>query len=134
MRNNNEEQNSNQEIFTSLNSNIEESDFQKDQNIFLSLPIQNLNYKEKYFSYRKSSIDEIRYIYFDKVILYLLEKQTEKKKDYHFLFYVFFIRDYFRTYIKNHNNQKFGKYFRKFFSWCAKSKTFNIVFNTYSSL
>ena len=68
------------------------------------------------------TLDKIQAIFFDKLILSLLEKQKMSYKDYNYLFYVFFLEYNFRKYIIDFNHTNFSKFFKKFFNSCMKSQ------------
>ena len=74
---------------------------------------------------KQSTLEEIHAIYFDKTIYSLLQKQKMSNKDYFYLFYVFFIRENYRSYVIQLGHKNFGKFFKKFFNSCVKSKILN---------
>ena len=90
--------------------------------ISLSDGVKNIihTYQEK-----QTSLEEIQAIYFDKTISSLLRKQKMSKKDYFYLFYVFFIKENYRSYVIQLGHKNFGKFFKKFFNSCVKSNILN---------
>mgnify|MGYP006873037575 CR=1 FL=1 len=83
--------------------------------------------KNRIHSYlkKKTTLEEIQAIYFDKTIYSLLQKQKMSNKDYFYLFYVFFIKENYRSYVIQLGHKNFGKFFKKFFNSCVISKILN---------
>ena len=51
------------------------------------------------FKTKKSSLDEIQAIYFDKTIYSLFQRRKMLIKDYYYLFYIFFVKDNYCSYV-----------------------------------
>ena len=82
--------------------------------------------KLKIYKYqnRKTSLDEIQAIYFDKTIYSLLGKKKMNKSDYFYLLYIFFIQETYRSYVIQLGHKNLSKFLKKFFNSCKKSNIF----------
>ena len=82
--------------------------------------------KLKIYKYqnRKTSLDEIQAIYFDKTIYSLLGKKKMNKSDYFYFLYIFFIQETYRSYVIQLGHKNFSKFLKKFFNSCKKSNIF----------
>ena len=67
---------------------------------------------------KKSSLDQIQATFFDKIIFSLIQEEKMSYEDYSFLFYIFFIREHFRTYYIQFGHKNLSKFFKKFFNAC----------------
>ena len=71
-----------------------------------------------------TSREKIRAIYFDKTIFSLIDRQKMFEKEYHYLFYILFFKEIFRTFIIQLSHKNFCKFFKKFYNSCMKSSLF----------
>ena len=80
------------------------------------------------FENKKVALDYIYEALFDKIIFSLLDEQKMYNKDYLFLFYYFFKKEYYDNFIGS-NNKHTGKFFKKFFNSCVNSERDEIIFH-----
>ena len=98
------------------------SNYPVDMQIFNKCQSDEVKIRMHSYQKKQTTLEEIHSIYFDKTIYSLLQKQKMSNKDYFYLFYVFFIRENYRSYVIQLGHKNFGKFFKKFFNSCVKSK------------
>ena len=103
--------------YSSSNFQVNEKLFDLDK--FYAGKLEIENYKKV-----KTSLEKIQTIYFDKTIFCLIDKQKMCEKEYHYLFYILFIQENFRTFTIRLGRKKLCKFFKKFYNSCIKSSLF----------
>ena len=101
--------------YSSLNSKINKKIYDLDKSYAGILEIEN-------FKNVETSLEKIQCIYFDKTIFALLKRQKMPERDCHYLFYIFFIQEIYRSYTFQLGHKKFSKFFKKYFNASMKSK------------
>lgn len=81
-------------------------------------------YMENYLKTNKSNLETIQATFLDKIIFGMLNKQKLFLKNYLYIFYVFFIKEYYYEYCDRSKlgHRNFEKFFKKFFNSCMKNK------------
>ena len=94
------------------------------KNLFNLEKIEAAKLELENFKKIETSQEKIQSILFDKTIFALLNKQKMPEREYHYLFYIFFIQEIYCFYIIELGHKNFSKFFKKFFNSCMKSKMF----------
>ena len=122
-----ENESPNNNCMSTIKTSIEYSapNFPLNMKLFELSPTDGFKYRMKGYEKRRASLEEIQAIYFDKTIFSHLKKQKMSNDDYFYLFYSFFVKENYRINVFKLGHKNFGKFFKKFFGACVKSKILN---------